>query len=460
MGLFACAHGRSPEPPPPPADDRAADADRLPAFDAARPKSAEPADVPFERYHVLLGDAPVRGPEDAKVTIVMFSDFECPFCRQGYEVLERIRQAYGDDVRVAYKAFPLDFHEHALAAAAAAESAREAGRFWAFFDAMFAQSEVTVETILAAARAAGLDPGRVRADMQARRGITRVARNLRQGRRLGVSSTPTFFVNGRMIKGAQPFDAMSALVEQEIALAKRWQAAGVPADGIYAHAIADGYRRVEYRKRKGPDPDGVYRVPLGDAPVLGPPDAPVTLVIFGDFECPFCVVGHEVVAQLAATYGEKLRIAYKHFPLPFHEHAILAARGALFAQAKGKFWPYYDAVYARRADLSVDALVEIARDLGLSPDAFRKALYDDGRDDRILRDIRQGMELGVSGTPAFFVNGRPIVGAQPPAAFILLIEEELSRAADLREAGVPPERLYDELTRRPLDEISADDEQR
>ncbi len=445
----------SPEPAP---DDRGEDAAALPAFDAPASTPAEDdAAVPYERFYVRIGDAPVRGPADAPVTIVMFSDFECPFCRRGYETLERLRARYGDELRIAYKAFPLDFHEHALAAAAAAESAREAGRFWPFFDAMFRQPEVTDETILTAAQQAGLDPEKVRADIEARRGVARVARNLRQGRTLGVSSTPTFFVNGRLVKGAQPFEDFVTLVEQERALAERWRRAGVPADGIYAHAIADGYRKVTYRKRRGPDPDGVYPVPLGDAPVLGEPTAPVTVVIFGDFECPFCAVAHEVLAELSRTYGDRLRIAYKHFPLPFHRHAILAARGAVFAQARGKFWPYYDAVYARRADLSVDALVAVAKEVGLPVAAFRKAIYDDGRDARILADVRQGMELGVTGTPAFFVNGRPIVGAQPAAAFVLVIEEELERARALAAEGVPPERLYEELTHRPLDPPEADE---
>jgi len=157
-----------------------------------------------------------------------------------------------------------------------------------------------------------------------------------------------------------------------------------------------------------------------------------------------------VLDALRAEYGPKLRIAYKHFPLPFHRHAILAARGAVHAQRADKFWPYYDAVYARHGDLSVQVLLDIGKSLGFSRAAFRKALFDESFDRRILEDVRLGIELGLSGTPAYFVNGRPILGAQPPPAFILVIEEELARARALLDEGVDRSNLYDELIRRPL----------
>ncbi len=274
---------------------------------------------------------------------------------------------------------------------------------------------------------------------------------MRQARRLGVSSTPSFFINGRFVKGAQPYEDFAHMVEQELALAASWRAAGVPDDELYAHAIRDGYRRVDYRERSELDPDGVYPVPVGDSPARGPDTAPVTIVIFGDFQCPFCARGFTVLEDLRARYGDKLRLVYKHLPLPFHSHALLAARASMAAHAQGKFWPFHDALYARRAQFDEAAIRSVARKAGLDMRAFDRALAGHAIDEPIARDVDLAGKLGLRGTPAYFINGRPILGAQPAVHFILVIEEELQRAAALREQGVAPADLYRELTSRPLD---------
>lgn len=448
LGILGCRPGAPRNPAPPPPQARADDVQRLPAFgDAEAPTPVGP-----ERYYVELGDAPSRGPADAPLTLVMFSDFECPYCARGHEIVQQLEQRYGNDLRFVYKAFPLDMHPHALVAAMAARSAQAQGKFWPFHDLLLGSEGLSPERVLELAARAGVDTGRMLRDIEALEYATEVRRDLRQGRRLGLTSTPTFFINGRIVTGAKPLEDFEAIIADELERAGQWQREGIPRAALYEHAIAEGWRKVEYAGgRTGLDPDGVYVVPLADSPTLGPAHAPVTIVAFEDFECRFCVRGNATLRALRAIYGDRLRLVFKHQPLQFHSHAFLAARASAAAHAQGKFWAYHDRLYELDAKLAKADFVAIARELGLDVPAFERAMSSTELDRSIEADIELAMSLGVNGTPAYFVNGRPLEGAVPLLTFRLLVEEELDRARGLLEQGVAPERLYHELTHRPLD---------
>lgn len=448
LGVLGCQpKGASAGPVPPPPQARADDVDRLPAFAADEPIAAGP-----ERYYVELGDAPSRGPADAPITIVMFSDFECPYCARGHEIVQQLERRHGDDLRLVYKAFPLDMHPHALVVAMAARSAQAQGKFWAFHDLLMVQDGLDPERVLELARRAKLDTRRLLRDIESFEYAAEVRRDLRQGRRLGLSSTPTFFINGRIVTGAKPVEDFEAIIADELERAQRWQREGIPRASIYEHAIADGWRKVEYAGGRAElDPDGVYVVPLGTSPSKGPLHAPITIVAFEDFECGFCVRGNATLRELQTLYGDAVRIVFKHNPLQFHSHAFIAARASLAADAQGKFWAYHDRLYELDAKLGNADFVAIAREVGLDVEAFERAMRGTALDSRIEEDIELAMSLGVNGTPAYFVNGRPLEGAVPLLTFRLLVEEELERAQTLLQQGVAPERLYHELTHRPLD---------
>ncbi len=432
-----------------PTGARGEDASALPAFEGAG--EADPGEP--ERFYVELGDAPVRGAAHAPVTVVMFSDFECPYCRVGYEMLVELERRYRGRVRIAYKAFPLEFHSDALPAAMAARTAQAQNKFWEFHDRLFAGEGVDMDRVLAAAREAGIDPMLVARDLDALEYGPEVRRDARQARRLGVGSTPTFFVNGRVVAGAVPIEDMSALVDDELEQAEAWLAEGVEPEALYARAIRDGYRKVAYtERRRGLDPDQVFVVPIGDSPVRGPATAPVTIVEFGDFECPFCSRGNAIVDRMRTRYGDKLRVVHKHTPLSFHSHSFIAARATMAAHAQGKFWRYHDELYATAAKFDEDTLVKIAKHVGLDTKAFKRAIASNTFDAAIDADLALGASLGVTGTPAYFVNGRPIEGMLPELHFRLFVEEELERAAQALAAGTKPEALYEHLTHTPLPE--------
>ena len=174
-----------------------------------------------------------------------------------------------------------------------------------------------------------------------------------------------------------------------------------------------------------------YRVPVevGSAPVRGNPNAPVTVVEFSDFQCPYCVRARPTVNRVREVYGDKVRWVFRHFPLDFHAQAEKAGEAAACAGEQGKFWEMHDLLWANSAQLQVADLKAHAATLGLDAASYGQCL-DSGRHAGLVEaDLRAGQGYGVSGTPAFFVNGRPLVGAQPFDAFAQVIDDELQRAA-------------------------------
>lgn len=433
-------------PEPGPAEGAgAADAARLPGFDMGGAPVAE-GDVPYERFFVEVGDAPVRGPAAAPVTLIAFSDFECPYCERGHRTVQQLEREYGERLRVAYKAYPLDFHSHAMVAALVAKSAQEQGKFWEFHDKLFGSKGIDMPRLESYGREVGLDMDRVMADLDSLKWGSSVSRDLRQGRRLGVTGTPAYFINGRYLSGAKPIEVLREMIDGELVLAAKWQQSGVAADKIYAHATANGYREVQYQKaRKGLKPDIIYPVPVEGAPQRGPATAPVTVVEFGDFECGFCARGHETLEKLRRRYGDKVRVVFRHYPLDFHSHAFMAARGSMAAHAEGKFWEFHDRLYATKARFDEETLLAIARDLRLDLKKFKARLASDQYDAQISSDQQMGHTLGVRGTPAYFVNGRAVDGAVPELEFRLVIQEELERAEAALREGAPAAGLYERL---------------
>ncbi len=169
-------------------------------------------------------------------------------------------------------------------------------------------------------------------------------------------------------------------------------------------------------------------VDIGESPVRGRPDAPITIVEFSDFQCPFCVRARPAVNRVREVYGDDVRFAFRHFPLSFHEQAPKAGEAVACAGEQDRFWEMHDRLWESAGKLQPADLKEHAVALGLDPGAFGQCL-DSGRHAAVVqRDTAAGAQLGVSGTPAFFINGRPLTGAQPFESFARVIEEELALA--------------------------------
>ena len=169
----------------------------------------------------VAADGPAKGPADAPVTIVEFSDFECPYCARVVPTLEQVKEKYGDQVRIVFRQFPLDMHPNAAKAAEAALCANEQGKFWEMHDAMFAdQKKLAVADLKATAGTLGMDAAAFGSCLDSGKHGPKVKEDMKAGVLAGVSGTPALFVNGRFLNGAVPFEAIAEVVDDELARAK------------------------------------------------------------------------------------------------------------------------------------------------------------------------------------------------------------------------------------------------
>ncbi|MDC0740020.1 DsbA family protein [Polyangium mundeleinium] len=397
---------------------------------------------------------PSWGSPKALVTIVAFSDLECPFCARAAGTLAELGKIYGkDQLRIVWKNFPLVFHKNARPAAEAAMTVfklKGSPWFWAYHDALFAGR---------------IDPQVI--DGSLPRGITRkfvdatlasgeigkkIDEDIELGKKLGVTGTPAFFINGVHLSGAQPIDKFRAVIDEQVAAARKATASGTAPEKVYAVLSAQNYQKPEDRPGASPsqaeDTKTVWRVPVDGSPVRGKNTALVTLVMFTDFQCPFCVRVTPTIEQLARDYGDKLRIVYKNNPLPFHKDAEPAAELALEARAqKGEaaFWQAHDLLFAANGKLAPEDLEGIAKNLGLDVKKASDAIAKKKHKARIEQDMDLADDVQASGTPHFFINGRRLAGAQPIDKFKALIDEELTKSEALVKKGTPAAKLYDTI---------------
>jgi protein-disulfide isomerase len=162
-------------------------------------------------------------------------------------------------------------------------------------------------------------------------------------------------------------------------------------------------------------------------PAKGPESAPVTIVEFSDFDCPYCARLAPTLDQVVANYGDKVRLVFRQFPLDMHPNARKAAEAALCANDQGKFWQMHDAMFQNQGKNAVDNLKTKAAELGLDGEAFNSCLDSGKYGQQVTTDLQAGSQAGVSGTPAIFVNGRFINGAVPYEEIAKVVDDELKR---------------------------------
>ncbi|MPY89422.1 MAG: thioredoxin domain-containing protein [Luteitalea sp.] len=166
---------------------------------------------------------------------------------------------------------------------------------------------------------------------------------------------------------------------------------------------------------------------VDDAPVRGAASAPVTVVEFTDFHCPFCRRVQPTLTDLLKKYEGKVRLVFRHFPIDqLHPTARQASEAAWCAEQEGKFWEYHDGLFDVGNDASPAALKKIASKVGLDEAAFDSCTAGTAAPAAVNRDLEEARRLGLSGTPTFFINGRPLVGGLPLDAFTEVIDEELA----------------------------------
>jgi protein-disulfide isomerase len=417
-------------------------------------KGVEEKDGP-DRFKLPVTSAqPVKGADDALVTIVQFSDFQCPFCSRVEPTIDQLEKDYKGKIRVSWRNNPLPFHQNAMPAAeAAAEAFAQGGnaKFWALHNKMFAnQQALTRPDLEKYAQEVGLDMTKFKAALDNHTHQAQIKADQDLGQKMGAGGTPAFFINGRFLSGAQPLPRFKEIIDDELKRADKLLASGVTKKQVYAALTKNGLTGAkapsadagDKPKPRQPDPKAVYKVPADKAPQKGPSDALVTIVEFSDYQCPFCSRVEPTIKQITDTYGKDVRVLWRNNPLPFHDKAALAAEAAMEAGDQGKFWEYHDKLFGNQQALAREDLEKYAKELGLNAGKFKAALDNNEHKSQIDADQQLARSLGASGTPSFFINGRSLRGAQPFDAFKAVIDEELQKAKDLVAKGTPRAQVY------------------
>ena len=158
---------------------------------------------------------------------------------------------------------------------------------------------------------------------------------------------------------------------------------------------------------------------------IGDPNAPVKIVEFADFECPFCNMARTIMKDVMAAHDGQVVLYFKQFPLSFHEHSTSAACAVLAAQKQGKFWPMYDLIFDNQKSLSEEKIRSLAQALGLNMDQFLKDWKDPAVAERVEKEKKEGVDAQVDSTPTFFINGRKFLGERATEALSQAVAEEI-----------------------------------
>jgi len=403
-----------------------------------------------------LGVLPVKGNLSAPVTIVEFSDYECPFCSRAEPTIKQLLTDMPNDVRVAFINMPLPMHKNAESAAKAALAAGKQGKYWEMHEKLFANQRALNDGFYeSAAKEIGINVDQFKADMNSKEIADMINASKAAGQPYGIGGTPSFLINGVVFVGAQPIEKFKEVINQELARAKAVAAEKkLSGEALYQELVKTAPKPAP-RPERQPEPivTGRAAVDLSTAPALGPEDAPVTLVEFTDFECPFCSRGNTTIHQLIDANPGKIRLYFRHYPLPFHRNAKLAHQAAEAAKNQGKFWEMYDLLFAnqKKADgttgLDEASIMGYATQIGLDMDKFKADLTSDATIKIVDADIAAGSAAGVNGTPHFLLNGTELSGAQPLPAFQAALDKELEAAKPYIEKGLTGRAIYEQMAK-------------
>jgi protein-disulfide isomerase len=399
---------------------------------AEAPTAAEPADA--------VNDVRSKGSADAPVTIVEFSDFQCPFCSRWVDdTYPALLQQYIDTgkVRIEFRDFPLEsLHPNAMAAAVASRCAGEQGDFWGMHDLLFGRQDQwssladPSETFQSFAGELGLNTADFAACLTSGRFDAAIAQDLQDGQAAGISGTPSFLINGNLVVGAQPLTVFQQAVDTLLA-------GGTLTDPNAASA----------------QEPTVVNIPIEGAPLKGDPNAPMTIVTYSDFQCPYCArFTEQTLPTLVQEYIDsgQAKLIFKDFPLQqIHPNAQGAAEAARcvreLAGSDDAFWAMHDTLFAQQGTWGGVAdpaalFTGYAGEIGVDAAAFGECLSSGRYTEAVQADLVEGLNFGVQGTPTFFLDGQAFVGAQPIANFrqaIAMVNEGQSIAPPPQPTPAP-----------------------
>jgi protein-disulfide isomerase len=361
----------------------------IPAVEAAGRPSAASID---------LSHSPVLGPAGAPITIIEFSDFQCPFCARVVPTLKELMKQYPTQIKWVFKSYPLDFHADSQLAHQAAVAAGQQGKFWEMHNLVFAEQEsIKRDDLFEKARRLNLDMVKFTADLESAQVNNQIQADRQSGAALRVDGTPTFYVNDREYSGAISLETFQSAINHELT------GLGLPVPAVAAAAPPAS------PSQKAPEVS------------FGSPDSPITLAWFSDLQSGLSLKATVLVRKLIDSHPGQIRLVFKNRPLEIHPGAMLLHEAAMAANAQGKFWQMHDLIIASPQKATRQDLLAYARSIGLDSDRFQKDL-DSGRYRPLIEaDLHEAQRRAVLGSPVFFVNSARVDGLQNEKLFNDLI---------------------------------------
>ena len=350
----------------------------------------------------------VKGPDQAAITIIVYSDFSCRPCARAAEVVKEVMEAYPEEVRVTFKHFPSLSNLNSVLAHQGVGAAAEQGMFWPMHDRLMAhQGTITPKTLIEYAKELKLKTRPFKKQLNDDQLKQNILAERAEARGFGVTTAPTFFINGRKLVGARSLQDFKRVIDVELGLSQELNPA---------------------QARRGTSSKiDMALISLDRSPSKGDQNAPVTVVEYSDFQCPYCARAVTTFDQLMEDNPGKIRWIFKHYPLPNHPDSPLAHAASLAAAEQGKFWEMHDLIFKNQRKVKSEHLLNYARQLNLDTRRFQQDLHS-GRFTKVIEaDIQEAIRVGARATPTFLINGRLVIGALPLQTFQMILDEELRR---------------------------------
>ena len=383
---------------------------------------SEGAKVVLTSDDVDLSKSPYLGAADAEIVMVEFSDFQCPYCTRAYPTVKKIIENYGDKVKLVFAHLPLSFHPEAQKAAEAAECASDQDKFWEYHDILFETGELSIDNLKAHAKTLNLDTEEFDNCLDGGLKKVIVGGHAKLAQQNGASGTPTFFLNGKKIVGAQPYENFAAEIE----------------------AILSGkpIPTQEPTPTPTPTPSPIKTVDISDREIKGSSDAEIIMVEFSEYQCPYCKRVQPTVEQLIEEYDGKVAMAHMNFIV--HASAHLSSQAVECAGDQDKYFQMHDKIF-ETSKTDEAGLKEVAAEIGLDMDKFNPCLEDGEKIETIDAQTKIGKTQAIRGTPSFIigklengkVSGNLLVGAQPITEFKKTIDSLLGIEVKLEPAVEP-----------------------
>ena len=365
---------------------------------------------PGRKYEFNLENSPVLGNPDAPVKIVVWSEFQCPYSKRMNQKLEELVESEPDKYALYYKTRII--HARAILEHEAGYSAHRQGKFWQLSKLFYEHQAEMVrlsredqekykERIIELAEQAGVDVDLLRQDLDSHKYLAQLQAENKEANEIGVRGTPAVFINGYYY-GADP-----EVVLEEVKKQAEFGEPDPVEAGLERIKSNLDYLKKYFKARQRKEFD------LTNSPRLGKKDAKVKLVVFSDFQCPFCQKMAKLLEEKYQEHSEEVAVYFKNFVV--HSKAMLEHQAAMSAWKQGKFWEYHDLLFQNRQEMIKiskesqeklkEKLIEFAQQLGLDQDKFLTDLESEEVKQIIEQHLKEGREAGVRGTPTVYING-------------------------------------------------------